>query len=114
METQRPFVHQNGTTSPPVAPTIGDLLAVSFLERSIRFLNKGSAIDTKHEQMVSIAALLRWLQTPVINTTLGALQALAPSEQAMLNQVALALFDAGSKRPRLIAEIRAALDRVTP
>ena len=54
------------------------------------------------------------LLEPVIQTTLQALYKLQPSEAAMVNQVAVALIDAGSKRPKLIAELRAALDRVTP
>jgi hypothetical protein len=109
-ETQQPFVQQHG--APPRRPTIGDLLTPASIDRGIRLLARGSAVTPKAAIMADTAELLAWLKQPSINTTLAALFHLQPSEADIVNQVAIALLHAGKKRPRLIAELRAALDAV--
>ncbi len=56
---------------------------------------------------------LETLRQPVIHTTLDAMHKLEQWEAAIVNRLAVALLDAGTKRPKLIAEVRAAMDKVS-
>lgn len=130
MKTQRPFAHQDGSKTPAPAKPVHDLLAPHALASQLANLDSeiastksfaGELDDIGSEAYLAAAGLLGdtrgvllALQAPPVNATVVAMHALPPSEAAIIAQVAVALLDAGSKRPKLILELRAALDRVTP
>lgn len=131
-QDQKAFIASDGTLSPPENLTVDQLLASGVLKGQIDELvrerimrgrlypgwvaNKRLDADAAAQQLLHLGRAektLRLLQEPVVNATLCAMKALAPEHQAALNQVALALLDAGTRRPKLVLELRAAMDAVT-
>jgi len=102
---------QNERQLPSIVSTIGDLLAPARLDRLIALHARGSSVTPKAQLLEQTVELLSWLKQPGINTTLGAMLALKPSEAAIVNDVALAMFAAGPRRPKVMAEFRALLER---
>ena len=106
-EDQKPFVHQDGTTTPPAGtPVVSELLQptsiaalVVELERDVEFVRKmpsgEQTLDMVTEAEISrlrrTIHTLQLLQEPRINMTVGALKLLAPSMQALVSDVAIAL-----------------------
>lgn len=106
-EDQKPFVHQDGTTTLPAStPVVSELLQptsiaalVVELERDVEFAREmpdgDQTLDMVLESEISrlrrTIHTLQLLQEPRVNMTVGALKLLAPSMQALVSDVAIAL-----------------------
>lgn len=106
-EDQKPFVHQDGTTTLPAStPVVRELLQptsiaalVVELERDVEFAREmpdgDQTLDMVLESEISrlrrTIHTLQLLQEPRVNMTVGALKLLAPSMQALVSDVAIAL-----------------------
>ena len=103
-EEQTPFVHQDGTTTPSATTPVAELLQpgslaalVGHLEADVANIRElyapdelaGAEADLSRIQRTIHA--LQLLQEPRVNMTVGALKLLAPSMQALVSDVAIAL-----------------------
>jgi len=99
-EDQKPFIHQDGTSTPPGPTRVTELLHTSNLAKLVRLLADDEEIIQSLDN-VALADELLWrrraidvvqlLQEPRVNTTVTALKALDPSMQALVSDVAIAL-----------------------
>ncbi len=109
-EDQKPFIHQDGTSTPPGRTPAAKLLDTSALAVQVRELQREQAlrkrlypgwVDTGRllpgvadEQLRILGRAIesvQLLQEPRVNTTVGALKLLTPSMQALVSDVAIAL-----------------------
>ena len=101
-EEQKPFIHQDGTYSPPAPTPAAELLATNALAAIVRAFRdgeeaiRGLALPSKDEDrelriLGRAIETVQILQEPRVNTTVGALILLGPSMQALVSDIAIAL-----------------------
>lgn len=121
-EDQKPFVHQDGaTTLPASTPVVSELLQptsiaalVVELERDVEFAREmpdgDQTLDMVLESEISrlrrTIHTLQLLQEPRVNMTVGALKLLAPSMQALVSDVAIALATNTKSQQQLANALR--------
>lgn len=101
-EDQKPFVHRDGSATPPVATDWQRLLTPDALKRQIR--------ETRSTRSPDAERTLQLLLQPPINATVATMTELEPVPQAVVSSVAIALARAGTRRHRLLLELRAVLE----
>lgn len=99
-EDQKPFVHQNGTSTPPGPTPAGTLLHATALATLIEAFETDVAImrdlalpSLNEDLRIRRRAIetVQLLQEPRVNTTVEALKMLSPSMQALVSDMAIAL-----------------------
>lgn len=114
-EEQKPFIHQDGTSTPPGPTPAAELLHTSAQAKLVRLLEDDEAI-IKSLDTVALAddlknrrraiETVRILQEPRVNTTVTALKTLDPSMQALVSDIAIALSTNASGRQNLANALR--------
>lgn len=109
-EEQKPFIHQDGTSTPPGPTPAAGLLHTSALAKLVKLLEDDEAI-IKSLDTVALADELLYrrraietvqiLQEPRVNTTVTALKTLDPSMQALVSDIAIALSTNANGRQNL-------------
>lgn len=123
-DEQKPV--EDGTTSPARLATLSALLrpaTLDALSKHLRAVAEGSrrnATGSLYEllsrsafSLDAAATVLDWQRTPVINSTLAALNELPPDVQGIVSSVAVQLLEAGPSRHRLVLELRAVLEKTS-
>lgn len=114
-EDQKPFTHQDGTSTPPGPTPAAGLLHTSALAMLVRLLKDDEAM-IKSLDTVALADELVYrrraietvqiLQEPRVNTTVTALKTLDPSMQALVSDIAIALSTRVTGRQNLANALR--------
>lgn len=122
-EEQKPFIHQDGTTSPATPTPSAELLNTTALAKLVLLLEDDesiiSSMDTvglSDEMKIALSDELKTrrraietaqlLQESRVNTTVTALKALDPSMQALVSDVAIALATNPAGRQNLANALR--------
>ena len=119
-ETQEPFIHENGKTLPR-RPRPGELTShrlgglVNELGRLRQAAGQGDPrlADARREPYDLAIGVIAMLREPGFNSAAIAFAALPPADAAILSDVAAALLDAGTKRPKLLLQLRAAMESLS-
>lgn len=99
-EDQKPFIHQDGTSTPPGPTPAGALLHTTALATLVEAFETDVAImhdlalpSLNEDLRIRRRAIetVQLLQEPRVNMTVTALKALDPSMQALVSDVAIAL-----------------------
>ena len=114
-EDQKPFIHQDGTSTPPGPTPAAELLHTGALAKLVRLLEDDEAI-IKSLDTVALAEDLKSrrraietvqiLQEPRVNTTVTALKTVDPSMQALVSDTAITLSTAANGRQNLANALR--------
>jgi len=114
-EDQKPFIHQNGTATPPGPTPAAELLHTSALAKLMAVLEDDEKIIKSLDTVALGDELLsrrraietvQLLQEPRVNTTVAALKLLAPSMQALVSDVAIVLATRGKDQQNLANALR--------
>ncbi|MCX7366788.1 MAG: hypothetical protein NTV97_33930 [Alphaproteobacteria bacterium] len=117
-EDQKPFVHQDGSTTPSIDKPA--TLSVGVLSNLINHMSHARAQNALGDQRTrearqapydQIIAILRLLKHPSLNSAVVALGTLEPADASVVVDVAMAVMEAGTaKRAKLIRALRVALE----
>lgn len=129
-EDQKPFIHEDGTSTPapgrtPAAKLLGsvelfDQIRELQRERAMRArlypgwidngrLKKDSA-DAQERNLARAIESLQLLIEPSVNATVASMKTLTPDMQALLADVAIALAEPGIGRQKLANDLRRRID----
>lgn len=118
-EDQKPFVHQDGTTTPPATPPVAELLSKlslagqlhelrvrrEYRQRLVELRRLDGDADAERNLSRAIESI-QLLQEPRVNMTVCALKALNPSMQALVSDVAIALATNAKNQQHLANALR--------
>ena len=99
-EDQKPFIHQDGTSTPPGRTPVGVLLRptalatlVEAFETDIAIISDLAQPSLNEDLRIRRRAIetVQLLQEPRVNTTVEALKRLTPNLQALVSDMAIAL-----------------------
>lgn len=119
-EEQKPFIHQDGTSTPPGPTPIARLLNTGALARQVNDLqreqdrrlrsvaDRGFTTSDDYSLILLGRSIecLQLLQEPRVNTTVGALKRLSPNLQALISDIAVAFVTEASGHPKLVKDLR--------
>lgn len=114
-EDQKPFIHQDGTTTLPAPAPAGVLLHTTALatlveafEADIAIISDLALPSLNEDLRVRRRAIetVQLLQEPRVNTTVEALKMLDPSMQALVSDIAIALATNIAGRQNLANALR--------
>ena len=124
-EEQEPFVHQDGTSTPPGRTPADKLLAPFALKNQVAELQRERAMrarlypgwvaagrlkaDTADAQLATLGRAvetLQLLQEPRINALVQGMKALTPDQQTLVADIVLAIATPGIGRQQLAIDLR--------
>ena len=116
-EEQKPFIHQAGAAIPPKA--VSDLLkpgVLAGMQVMLEAFEKAGMVILRDDRAAALKVgieLAKLLRHPTLNATLSATVLLEPSDQALVSDVATLLHSSGNRRHRVVAELRALLEKLS-
>ncbi|MBX9944925.1 MAG: hypothetical protein K2Y40_12655 [Reyranella sp.] len=132
-EEQTPFVHQDGSTSPPGRTTADKLLAPYGLKNQVAELHRERAMrarlypgwvaagrlkadvaDAQLDTLGRAIETLQLLQEPRINALVLGMKALTPDYQTLVADILLALSVPGIGRQQLAVDLRKRIEGRSP
>ena len=117
-EEQKPYVHQDGSTTPAAAPAVdlsphalANLINHMTYARGQNALGDPRTRAARQEPYDQVIAILRLLRRPDVNSALVAIDHLDPVEASAVVDVATAMMALGApQRPKLMRALRVALE----